>query len=57
MLVKDWLPSRSPETFLALAALIALVMAFGLYVGAEKRIDLANGQRHVSLALADRLRQ
>ena len=40
-----------------LAMFVLLAAAFGVYVYSEKRIDRANDQRHVSVLLANQLRQ
>ena len=51
------LRSASREAFLATTMLIALVIAFGLYVDSERRIDRAHAQRQDSFRLAEQLRQ
>jgi len=49
---------RLPLRFwLTVAAIMALVAAFGVYVYAEKQIDRANDLRYASYRLADQMRQ
>ena len=55
LLLKMPLPSRMFWT--PVITFLALSLAFGAYVNSEKEIDRANNQRHLSLQLADHLRQ
>lgn len=51
------LPSFSRSLLISGALVVALVMAFAIYVWSEKQIDRANEQRLTSYLLADELRQ
>jgi len=50
-------PAFSSKLLLTVILLVALVIAFGVYVKAEKEIDRANELRYQSLQLAAELRQ
>ncbi|MEI6215185.1 MAG: PAS domain-containing sensor histidine kinase [Desulfuromonadales bacterium] len=57
MVFRNVLARFSRNLLLTAALLIPLALAFVVYVRAEKQIDYANDQRHISLQLADVLRQ
>jgi len=50
------MPSPTHTFWMKVAMLVALAVAFGVYVYSEKEIDRANNLRHVSYQLADQLR-
>ena len=57
VILKRHIESGFTNTWLTAAILLVLYGAFGIYVYGEKQIDRANDQRHMSLLLAQQLRQ
>ncbi len=57
MTIDSKIPSSSKRLALTACLLLLLVVVFAIYIRAEKDIDRANEQRHLSLRLAHEMRQ